>query len=239
MREQRLAKLAEARAKIEARAKERYECERAEHEAKLAAREAKTAATGNKPGGKPPAPAVLGRRPRTDQSTDEPGDFPFAAASSSLQRATLRPRGAFSSLRRCPVHVPNDKQQLEPMPGEIERLCPNAWARSETRLAVTGFFSAAKVDACREARIAPLIAKGRRPHRPPREPVAEQSPARIRRLEACPSLSARRPQAQRYGRQRPERCSASSDRRSAAGDRRCAASPKSAAVHPRSQRRES
>ena len=38
-REERLAKLAEARAKIEARAKERFEREQAEYEAKLAARE--------------------------------------------------------------------------------------------------------------------------------------------------------------------------------------------------------
>ena len=65
-REERLAKLAEARAKIEARAKERYEREQAEHEAKLAAREAKTAATGKKPGGKPPAAA--GRGAAADRS---------------------------------------------------------------------------------------------------------------------------------------------------------------------------
>jgi hypothetical protein len=38
-REKRLEKLVEARAKIEARAKEQYEREQAEHEAKLAARE--------------------------------------------------------------------------------------------------------------------------------------------------------------------------------------------------------
>jgi transposase len=50
-REQRLAKLAEARAKIEARAKERLAREQAEHAAKMAAREAKIAATGKKPGG--------------------------------------------------------------------------------------------------------------------------------------------------------------------------------------------
>lgn len=55
-REKRLARLAEARAKIEARAKERYEREKAEHEAKLAAREAKAKASGKKPGGKPPNP---------------------------------------------------------------------------------------------------------------------------------------------------------------------------------------
>jgi hypothetical protein len=49
-REQRLAKLAQARAKIEARAKERFEREAAEHKAKLAARET----------GKPPQPPVEG-----------------------------------------------------------------------------------------------------------------------------------------------------------------------------------
>src|SRR5258705_11035619 len=48
-REERLAKLAEARAKIEARANERYEREKADHAAKLAAREAKAKATGKKP----------------------------------------------------------------------------------------------------------------------------------------------------------------------------------------------
>ena len=49
-----------ARAKIEARAKERFEREAAEHKAKLAAREAKAKATGNKPTGKPPQPPVEG-----------------------------------------------------------------------------------------------------------------------------------------------------------------------------------
>ena len=64
-REDRLAKLAEARAKIEAGAKERFEREAAEHRAKLAAREAKTAATGKKPRGKPPAPPSRAPGPRT------------------------------------------------------------------------------------------------------------------------------------------------------------------------------
>ena len=55
-REQRLAALARAKATIEARAKERHAREQAEHDAKLAARAAKIAATGKKPGGRPPAP---------------------------------------------------------------------------------------------------------------------------------------------------------------------------------------
>ena len=54
-REARLAAIARAKATIEARAKERHARERAEGEAKLKAREAKTAATGKKPGGRPPA----------------------------------------------------------------------------------------------------------------------------------------------------------------------------------------
>jgi hypothetical protein len=60
LREGRLKKLAEARAnpriavRGEARAKERSEREKAGYEAKLAAREAKIAETGKKPGGKPP-----------------------------------------------------------------------------------------------------------------------------------------------------------------------------------------
>src|ERR1700719_3333180 len=71
-REQRLAAIARAKATIEARAKERHVREWAEHDAKLAARAAKTAATGKKPGGRPPAPPVEGPLP-TDQVnlTDE------------------------------------------------------------------------------------------------------------------------------------------------------------------------
>lgn len=50
-REDRLAAIAEAKAKIEVRAEERFEHERAEYEAKMAARAAKAAESGKKPGG--------------------------------------------------------------------------------------------------------------------------------------------------------------------------------------------
>ena len=71
-REQRLAAIARAKATIEARAKERDARERADYEAKLAAREAKTAATGKKPSGKPPAPPVEGPLPSDQVNlTDE------------------------------------------------------------------------------------------------------------------------------------------------------------------------
>jgi transposase len=62
-REERLAAIAAAKAKIAARAEERHAREQAEHEAKLAARAAKAAATGKAPRGKPPAPPEAGPRP--------------------------------------------------------------------------------------------------------------------------------------------------------------------------------
>ena len=46
--------LQRARATIEARAKERFDREQAEHQARIEAREAKIEATGKRPGGKPP-----------------------------------------------------------------------------------------------------------------------------------------------------------------------------------------
>src|ERR1700675_383919 len=65
-REKRLAEIARAKAVIEARAKERHARERAEYEAKMAARDAKAAQTGKKPGGRVPQAPVEGPLP-TDQ----------------------------------------------------------------------------------------------------------------------------------------------------------------------------
>jgi transposase len=118
-REERLRKLAEARAKINARAKERFAREQADYQAKLAARDAKAAASGKKSAGRPPQPPVETPLP-TDQInlTDEASRImPVAGGGSS--RATTRrpwwPRAACwwwlpmwcrrpttsSSLRRC------------------------------------------------------------------------------------------------------------------------------------------
>jgi hypothetical protein len=71
-RERRLAEIARAKAVIEARAKERHAREQAEYDAKITAREVRTAATGKKSGGRAPRPPVEGPVP-TDQVnlTDE------------------------------------------------------------------------------------------------------------------------------------------------------------------------
>ena len=62
-RGERLARIAEAKAVIEARAKERHARDEAAYDAKVAERDAKAARTGRKPRGRPPAPPVEGPLP--------------------------------------------------------------------------------------------------------------------------------------------------------------------------------
>lgn len=66
-REDRLAAIARAKATIEARAQERFEREPAEYAATMAAREAKAAKSGKKPGGKPPTRLAPGRPSQSDR----------------------------------------------------------------------------------------------------------------------------------------------------------------------------
>jgi transposase len=166
-REERLAKLAEARATIEARAKERFDREQAEHRAKLAARDAKAAATGRKPRGKPPQPPVEGPRP-TDQVnlTDEQSRIMPVAGGGFEQCYNAQAAVAAGSLLVVAadvVQATNDKRQLVPMLGKLAAL-PADLGKPETLLADTGYFSAANVQACGAAGIEPLIALGREAH---------------------------------------------------------------------------
>src|SRR6266404_993407 len=167
--------------KIEARGKERFAREQAEHEAKLAAREAKTAATGKKPSGKPPRPPTQGPL-LTDQInlTDEESRIMPVAGGGFEQCYNAQAAVAEGSLLVVAIDVvqaSNDKQQLEPMLGKIGAL-PEELGEAETLLADTGYFSAGNVAACEAAAIEPLIAMGRQPHHPPlAERFADPPPA--------------------------------------------------------------
>ena len=172
-REARLEQLAVARAKIEARAKERLARDEAEYAAKLAAREAKAEATGGKPRGKPrgkpPEPPVEGPLP-TDQInlTDEASRIMPVAGGGFEQCYNGQAVVAAGSLLVVAVEVvqaANDKQQLQPMLNKLAVL-PGALGNVETLLADNGYFSAANVTACAAAGIDPLIAMGRQPHHP-------------------------------------------------------------------------
>jgi transposase len=169
-RETRLAKLAEARAKIEARAKERHAREQAEYEAKVAARADKAEATGKKPRGKPPQPPVEGPLP-TDQInlTDEASRIMPVAGGGFEQCYNAQAVVAADSLLVVATNVvqaANDKQQLAPMLHKVAAL-PDELGEVDSMLADNGYFSAANVAACAAAGIDPVIAMGRQPHHPP------------------------------------------------------------------------
>jgi transposase len=168
-RKVRLEKLAAARTTIEARAKERFEREQAEHQVKMEAREAKIEATGKKPGGKLPQPPVEGPLP-TDQVnlTDEASRIMPVAGGGFEQCYNAQAVVAEGSLLVVAVDVvqaANDKQQLEPMLNQVVAL-PEVLGKAETLLADNGYFSAANVAACETAAVQPLIAMGREAHHP-------------------------------------------------------------------------
>jgi transposase len=168
-REARLEQLAVARAKLEARAKERLARDEAEYAAKLAAREAKAEATGGKPRGKPPEPPVEGPLP-TDQInlTDEESRIMPVAGGGFEQcynGQAVVAAGSLLVVAAAVVQAANDKHQLQPMLNKLAVL-PGALGNVETLLADNGYFSAANVTACAAAGIDPLIAMGRQPHHP-------------------------------------------------------------------------
>ena len=135
-REERLARIAAAKAKIEARAKERLAREQAEHEAKMRARAEKASKTGRKPGG----------------GFEQAYNAQAAVATGSLLVVT-----------NDVVQAANDKEQIAPTLAALAAL-PEALGTPEALLADSGYFSTANVTACAEAGIAPLIALGRERH---------------------------------------------------------------------------
>ena len=168
-RDERLKKIAEARTKIEARAGERLAREQAEYEAKIAAREAKAKARGRKPGGRPPAPPTAGPGPRDQINlTDEDSRMMPVAGGGFEQCYNAQAVVTADNLLVVAadvVQAANDKQQLEPMLGQLAAL-PADLGAPQTLLGDNGYFSAANVAACAAAGVEPLIAVGRASHHP-------------------------------------------------------------------------
>lgn len=168
-REMRLAEIARAKAIIEARAKERHARERAEYEAKMAAREAKQAQTGKKPGRREPQPPVEGPLPSDQVNlTDAESRIMPTAGGGFEQCYNAQAVVAADSLLVVAtdvVQAPNDKQQLEPMLDKLAEL-PADLGKVGGLLADNGYFSEANVNACAAAGIEPVIAMGREAHYP-------------------------------------------------------------------------
>src|SRR3974377_1286159 len=165
-REDGLRKIAEAGAKIEARAKERYERELAEHEAKLAARAARTTETGKKPRGKLPEPPAEGPLPKDQINLPDEDSRIMPVAGGGFDQCynaqAAVAAGSMLVVATDVVQAPNDKRQIEPALDQIGAL-PPALAETETLLADAGYFGGPNVEACGKAGGSAAIAMGRAP----------------------------------------------------------------------------
>ena len=164
-REDRLARLAEAKAVLHARAVERFALEQAEYEAKLQQRQDKIDTTGKKPGGKPPtAPSAEPRDGDQYNFTDpdsrimknsRDGGFHqgYNAQAAVAQESLLIVGESVSN------HA-NDQQEVEPTLAAI----PAALGKPAAAALDTGYFSEGNVRVLEAAGIDPYIATGRSPH---------------------------------------------------------------------------
>ena len=166
-RQTRLARIAEAKAAIEARAQERYEREQEEHQAKMKAREAKAERTGRKPGGRPPQPPVAGPSAKDQVNLTDADSRIMPVAGDGFEQAynaqAVVASDSLLVLTTDVVQAANDKEQIKPALKKLKQL-PEVLGRPETLLADSGYFSEANVEACVEATIAPLISPGRERH---------------------------------------------------------------------------
>lgn len=180
-REDRLRRIAAAKATIEARAQARFEREQAEHDAKLTARQEKAEKTGCKPGGRRPQPPTPGPTGKDQVNLTDPDSRIMPVAGGGFEQAynaqATVAAGSLLVVANDVVQAANDKQQITPMLDRLGRLA-DVLDKPGTVLADSGYFSEANVTACAEAGIAPLIAPGReRHHRCWKERFAAAPPA--------------------------------------------------------------
>ncbi len=164
-REERLTRLAEAKAVLEARAKEREAVEQAAYAAKVREREAKARRSGKPPRGRPPSPPSPG--PRDDDqynftdpdsrimknSTDKGFDQHYNAQVAVDQASLLIVGHSLSN------HA-NDQAEVAPTVAAI----PPALGTPEAAALDHGYFSAANIETLEGYGIDPYIATGREAH---------------------------------------------------------------------------
>ena len=179
-REQRLEKIAAAKAEIEARARKRFDREQAEYEAKLARRKEKQARTGKKPGGRPPQ-APSNEPNEKDQVSLSDEDSRIMPGSGGFVQSYNAQAGVDADTHLIvEQHIsqqPNDKQEVTPTLQRLQRL-PEALGEVDTLLADSGYFSEANVNTIESNDITPYIPEGRQGHNQPlHQRFAEDPPA--------------------------------------------------------------
>ena len=179
-REDRLKAITAAKIKIEARARERFEQEQADYQAKLDRRAAKSRESGKPPRGKAPVAPVEGARDQDQINlTDEASRIMKVSGGGFEQCYNGQIAVDMDSLlivTTGTVQACNDKQQVVPALEQLKAL-PAELGQPLNLVADTGYFSAANVKACGEHSMTPLIAVSREAHHPgPLERFTEPLP---------------------------------------------------------------
>ena len=166
-REDRLARLAQAKAVLEARAAERTAAEQAEYEEKMAQRAERERTTGRRSGGRPPTPPVPGPRDKDQYNFTDPDSRimknPTNTGFEQDYNVQLAVDQASLLVVGCALsNHPNDSQEAEPTLESI----PSALGTAEAAALDAGYFGPATLAACAKRGIEPYIATGRDPHHP-------------------------------------------------------------------------
>lgn len=164
-REQQLARLAEAKQVLEARAQARYEAEKADYEAKMQARQEKAAQKGGKPPGRPPNPPTPGPRDKDQYNFTDPESRIMKNANNSGFDQHYNVQVVVGHDSRLVVgnwlcNHPNDKQAALPTIDTV----PPAVGQPQKANLDTGYFSQDNVAGLTARGIDPYIATGRSPH---------------------------------------------------------------------------
>jgi transposase len=165
LRQERLARLAEAKKILQARAQERQAAEQTEYEAKQRAREAKAQRTGRKPCGRPPTPPSADPQDKDQYNFTDPESRIMKCSSSAGFEQAYNAQVAVDQdnllIVACSLsNHPNDKAEVAPT---LAALPPELGTPAAAALD-NGFWSEQNLAALEAHHIEPYIATGREPH---------------------------------------------------------------------------
>ncbi len=169
-RESRLKAIQQAKQEMEARARQRFEQEQAEYEAKVARRVQREKETGKKLGGTPPKPPTPGPRDEDQVNlTDEESRIMPRSGGGFEQAYNAQASVDIDSGLIVTAHItqqPNDKQELVPTLEQLQHQ-ENELGKASDILADTGYYSERNVVAASEQDVTPLVSIQREKHNTP------------------------------------------------------------------------
>ncbi|HEX5692133.1 MAG TPA: transposase [Roseiflexaceae bacterium] len=167
LRQARLARLAEAKAVLEARATERDAIEQAEYASKVQERQEKAQRTGRKERGRAPKPPTPGPRDKDQYNFTDPESRIMKHSSTEGFEQDYNAQIAVEQQSLLIVGLslsnhPTDQREVEPT---LDAIAPDLGMATAAALD-TGYFSEANVEVLERRGIDPYIATGRDPHHP-------------------------------------------------------------------------